>query len=219
MKLHLKLFSLLVCLLCSMAVHAITEDDLMRLEAEMLNYISSSERDSFTTVSNRLKEAAKEAGNERLFYKAWSKQAVFEAMHQNFARAEEIARDLSSYAQNDGPVGQYYAAHTKATILMHKDDYAGAEQAYLKALSIRHQNFPKESAAEDLRELLKLAYLRGDNETAKRYANQLLAEPNLAPHHKGRTLYRLCQMAFEEDDVEEYNHIYEEMKRLMQTRL
>ena len=217
MKLHLKLFSLLVCLLCSMAVHAITEDDLMRLEAEMLNYISSSERDSFTTVSNRLKEAAKEAGNKRLFYKAWSKQAVFEAMHQNFARAEEIARDLSSYAQNDGPVGQYYAAHTKATILMHKDDYAGAEQAYLKALSIRHQNFPKESAAEDLRELIKLAYLRGDNETAKRYANQLLAEPNLAPHHKGRTLYRLCQMAFEEDDVEEYNHIYEEMKRLMQT--
>ena len=90
MKLHLKLFSLLVCLLCSMAVHAITEDDLMRLEAEMLNYISSSERDSFTTVSNRLKEAAKEAGNKRLFYKAWSKQAVFEAM-RTFLAYEDIS--------------------------------------------------------------------------------------------------------------------------------
>ena len=52
---------------------------------------------------------------------------------------------------------------------------------------------------------------------AKKYANQLLAEPNLAPHHKGRTLYRLSIMAFDENDADEFNHIYDEMKRLEQT--
>ena len=215
---HLKLFSLLVCLLCSTAVRAVSDDDLLRLEADMLKYIGTNERDSFYTISNKLREEAKEAHNDRLFYKAWSKQAVFEATHQNYAKAFEIARELSEYAKVDGgAVGKFYTYHTEGAIHQQKDDYQAAEECFKKALDIRHQYFPKESAAEELRELMKLAYMRNDFDTAKKYANMLLAEPNLAPHHKGRTLYRLSQMAFEEDDVEEFNHVYDEMKRLMQT--
>ena len=44
-----------------------------------------------------------------------------------------------------------------------------------------------------------------------------MAEPNVSPHHKGRTLFRLCRMAFEENNVEDFNHLYEEMDRLNQT--
>jgi len=218
MRKLLKVLTLLACLFCSTDLKAVSDDELLRLEADMLNYIGTNERDTFFDISEQLKKASEEAGNERLFYKAWSKQAVFEATHQNYAKAEEIAKELTEYAQKKGSsYGSYFATHTEATILMQKNEYAAAEKAYLKALNIRHQHFPKESAAEDLRELMKLAYLQGDREGARKYANQLLAEPNVAPHHKGRTLYRLSIMAFEDNNVEEYNHIYDEMKRLMQT--
>ena len=218
MRKLLKVLTLLACLFCSTDLKAVSDDELLRLEADMLNYIGTNERDTFYAISEQLKKASEEADNERLFYKAWSKQAVFEATHQNYAKAEQIAKELTEYAQKKGSsYGSYFATHTEATILMQKNEYAAAEKAYLKALNIRHQHFPKESAAEDLRELMKLAYLQGDREGARKYANQLLAEPNVAPHHKGRTLYRLSIMAFEDNNVEEYNHIYDEMKRLMQT--
>ena len=218
MRKLLKVLTLLACLFCSTDLKAVSDDELLRLEADMLNYIGTNERDTFFAISEQLKKASEEADNERLFYKAWSKQAVFEATHQNYAKAEQIAKELTEYAQKKGSsYGSYFATHTEATILMQKNEYAAAEKAYLKALNIRHQHFPKESAAEDLRELMKLAYLQGDREGARKYANQLLAEPNVAPHHKGRTLYRLSIMAFEDNNVEEYNHIYDEMKRLMQT--
>ena len=214
----LRLIVLLCALLSTTAVSAISDDDLMRLEADMLKYIGTNERDKFYQISNQLKEASNKAGNERLFYKSWSKQAVYEATHQNITAALEINKELTKYAQeHDSHRGQYYALHTNGTILMQKDEYEKSEQAFLEAMKIRHQYFPKESAAEDLRELIKIATLRNNHAQARQYAYQLLSEPNLAPHHKGRTLYRLCIMAFEDNDVEEFNRIYEEMKRLMQT--
>lgn len=214
----LRLIVLLCALLSTTAVSAISDDDLMRLEADMLKYIGTNERDKFYQISNQLKEASNKAGNERLFYKSWSKQAVYEATHQNTTAALEINKELTKYAQeHDSHRGQYYALHTNGTILMQKDEYEKSEQAFLEAMKIRHQYFPKESAAEDLRELIKIATLRNNHAQARQYAYQLLSEPNLAPHHKGRTLYRLCIMAFEDNDVEEFNRIYEEMKRLMQT--
>lgn len=217
-KMRLKLFTLLAMLLCCTAMQAVNDDELMRLEADMLKYIGTSERDTFYIVSEKLKEASQEAGNDRLFYKAWSKQAVFEATHQNFVKAEEIAKALAEHAFTNGNItGQYFALHTEATIYQQQDNFEAAEESYLKALNFRHQHFPKESAAEDLRELMKIAYNRNDIARAKKYAHQLLAEPNLAPHHKGRTLYRLSIMAFEENDIDEFNVIYDEMKRLMQT--
>lgn len=113
--------------------------------------------------------------------------------------------------------GKYYVLHTRATILQQKDSLDKAEKFYLQATDLHHRLLPKESAAEDLRELPKIAYVQNDFDKAKRYAAQLLAEPNLKPHHKGSTLFRLNVIAFEEDDVAEFNHIYEEMKRLVQT--
>ena len=184
----------------------------------MLKYIGMNERDSFYTVSERLKEACLEEGEERLFYKAWSKQAVYEATHRNYHQATEIAKGLTNYAAADNSVvGRYFSLHTKGQVLQQQDKYDEAEKMYTEALAIRHTHFPKESAAEDLRELMKIAYIRNDVARAKKYAYELLSEPDLAPHHKGRTLYRLSIMAFEENDVDEFNRIYEEMKRLMQT--
>lgn len=218
MRRYLKLFALLGFLLCFTTSQAEPSDHLLRLEAEMLDRMGSYERDTFYVITEKLKEDSKEEGEERLFYKAWSKQAVYEATHQNFPKANAIVKELTDYATAaNSNVGKYYALHTQAFVLQQQDDLDNAEQTYLEALEIRHKYFPKESAAEDLRELMKIAYNRNDLARARRYANQLLSEPNLAPHHKGRTLYRLSIIAFEENDVEEFNRIYNEMKRLMQT--
>lgn len=217
-RLILRTWVLMACLLTATVLRAVSRDELLRLEANMLQYLSSNERDSFYETSNELKEASKEAGDDRLFYKAWSKQAMFEATHENFAKALEITKEIADYAmQQNSNIGKYWALHTEGAILLQKDDLESAEQLFLKALKMRHQYVPKESAAEDLRELIKIAYMRNDYEKARKYAHQLLSEPNLAPHHKGRTLDRLSAMAFDENDKEEFNEIYDEMKRLMQT--
>lgn len=215
---HLKLFLLLGCMLSAAVLQAAPSDKLLRLEAEMLKYIGTSERDTFYVITEQLKETAKNEGEELLFYKAWSNQAMYEATHRNIGRAHDIVKALANYAETEHSVpGRYYALHSNAFVLQQENKFAEAEEVYLKALAVRHQYWPKESAAEDLRELMRMAYLRNDRERARKYAYQLLAEPNLAPHHKGRTLNRLSVMAFDENDVEEFNHIYEEMKRLSQT--
>ena len=215
---HLKLFALLGCMFCISVIRAATEDELMRLEADMLKYMETKERDKFFDVTDKLKEDSKEAGNERLFYQAWGNQGIYEATQQYYTNALDIAKEMKDYARQDGSIyGEYAALHTEAMILLQEGDYDAAEKAFLEAVDFSHRRFPNESAAEDLRELMKIAYLRDDVVMAKNYANQLLFEPNLAPHHKGRTLSRLSTIAFDENNVEEFNHIYDEMKRLMQT--
>lgn len=217
-KKHLRFFLLLGCIFNITTILAVTDNELMRLEADMLKYINTNERDTFFIVTDKLKEACKEAGNDRLFHTAWSNQAIYDATHQYYSTALDLSKEMLAYAQREGCVyGEYAAMHTEAMVLMQMQDYEAAQKAFLKAVDFRHRRFPNESAAEDLRELMKIAYMRDDPEMARNYANQLLAEPNLAPHHKGRTLYRLSIMAFDENNVEEFNHVYDEMNRLAQT--
>lgn len=215
---HLKLFALLGFLLCTTTLRAVTDEELLRLEAQMLKYIDTRERDTFFMITDKLKEGCREMGDERRFYSTWSNQCLYEATHQYYTNAFRIADEMTNYARQEGSAfGEYQSIHAEAMILLQQQDYDQAEKMFLKAVDFHHRRFPNESAAEDFRELIKIAYMRNDNERARHYANQLLAEPNLAPHHKGRTLSRLSVMAFDENNVEEFNRIYGEMKRLAQT--
>ena len=215
---HLKLFALLGCLFSVTALRAASSNELLQLEAKMLQYMSSDERETFFEITEQLKSASKEEGDDKMFHKAWSNQAIYEATHQSYESAIKIAREMQAHAQREGCIyGQYSALHTEGMVLMQQQDYEKAEQKFLEAVDFHHRRFPNESAAEDLRELMKIAYICKDMELAKKYAKQLLAEPNLAPHHKGRVLYRLSIMAFDENNVEDFNYVYNEMKRLRQT--
>lgn len=216
-KIYFMILVLFGGLFSAVDVKAADDDDLLSLEAEMLKYINTHDAKAFFNASEQLKEASKEAGNERLFYKAWSKQAIYNATQQYYTEAVKTAEEMTEYARQDGSIyGEYAALHTTAMVQLQQANYASAEKAFLKAVDFRHRHFPNESAAEDLRELMKIAYLNGDTQKAKNFANQLLSEPNLLPHHKGRTLDRLSIMAFEENDVEEFNRVYNEMKKLEQ---
>jgi hypothetical protein len=88
---YLKQFALLVCLLFCTVMQAVDKEELMRLEADMQKYFTSTESDTFIHIADRLKEISKEAGDERLFYKAWSNQAIYEATHQDYPKALGIA--------------------------------------------------------------------------------------------------------------------------------
>ena len=184
----------------------------------MLKYFSSGERDAFDKTAEKLKKASREAGKERLFYKTWSKQAIFEATIQDYPKALEIAQRILDYAQENGSVyGEYSALHAHASVLLQKQSYVDAEKAFQKAVDFSHRHFPNESAAEDLQELMKIANHRKDNKASVRYARQILVEPNVAPIHKGRALYRLSQMAFNQNDAEEFNRIFMEMMKLKES--
>ncbi len=214
----LRLLLLVGCICCAAGLKAASKEELLVLEAEMLNFIDTDDREAFSRTSEELKAASKEMGDERMFFWAWSHQGIYEATHQDYGKAFDIAKQIMDYARENGSkYGEYTAMHTRAMALLQQHNYDLAQKAFLEAVDYHHRHFPKESSAEDLRELMKIAYNHGNLAMAKKYGKQLLAEPNVTPHHKGRTLYRLCQIAFEENNVEEFNRIYEEMRKLTQT--
>ena len=187
----------------------------MKLQTEMLRLISTNDKDKFTEVTEKLKEECQKEGDERLFYTTWGNQSVYEATHQNYLLAEDIANKLADYAEDQNSYwGNYVALHTKAVNALQKQDYQEAEDGFLKAVDFRHKYLPGESAGDDLQELMKIANHRKDQKAGLKYARQILAEPNVAPIHKGRALFRLSQFAFNKNDKVLYDSIYQELMAL-----
>ena len=167
----------LLVFLMSLPVTAKNDVQLMRLQAEMLRLISTNDKDQFTQVTEELKNLCHQLGDERLFYTAWGNQSTYEATHQNYNGAEEIANQIAEYAEGQNSFwGHYVALHVKAVNALQKQDYQEAEERFL--------------------------------------AKQILAEPNVAPIHKGRALFRLSQFAFNKNNKELYDSIYNELMAL-----
>ena len=209
---------LALCCLTSMPAMAVEDTRLAKLKAEMLRLISTPDREQFMEVTEVLKEESQKEGVERVYYEAWGNQATYEATHQNYTKAEEIANEIEEYAVDQNSFwGRYIALHTKANINLQKQDYQQAEEGFLKAVEFRHKYFPKESAGDDLQELMKIANHRKDQKAGLKYARQILAEPNVAPIHKGRALFRLSQFAFNKNNVALYDSIYQVLMELKKT--
>ena len=199
----------------SLSVEAKDDVNMMKLQAEMLRLISTPEREQFYEVTEQLKSECQKQGDERLFYTAWGNQSIFEATHQNYDKADEIADKIAAYAgDQNSHWGNYIALHVKAMNALQKQDYQVAEDGFLKAVEFRHKYFPGESAGDDLQELMKIANHRKDQKAGLKYAHQILAEPNVAPIHKGRALFRLSQFAFNKNNKELYDSIYNELMAL-----
>ena len=199
----------------SLSVEAKDDVNMMKLQAEMLRLISTPEREQFYEVTEQLKSECQKQGDERLFYTAWGNQSIFEATHQNYDKADEIADKIAAYAgDQNSHWGNYIVLHVKAMNALQKQDYQVAEDGFLKAVEFRHKYFPGESAGDDLQELMKIANHRKDQKAGLKYAHQILAEPNVAPIHKGRALFRLSQFAFNKNNKELYDSIYNELMAL-----
>ena len=215
MQLKRNLLVLLITCLVSLPSMANDDIHIMKLKAEMLRLVSTSERDNFTEITEELKDVCLKNGDERLFYEAWGNQSTYEATHQDYAAAEKIANQIADYAKDQNSHwGNYIALHVKAVNALQKQDYQVAEEGFKKAVEFRHKYFPNESAGDDLQELMKIANHRKDQKAGLMYAKQILAEPNVAPIHKGRALFRLSQFAFNKNNKELYDSIYNELMAL-----
>ena len=213
----LRAFVVLGCILCAASMRAATSDELTSLENEMLKLINGNDREAFTRVAENLKTASLEEGDERMFYKAWGYQAIFEATNQYLQKANEITQEMIVYARQEGSVfGEYEALHTEAMVSLQTQDYEAQEKAFHRSLEFLRRHFPNESGIEDLRELFKIAYDNGDLAKAQDIAYQVLETPNVTPRYKNRVLSRLSSLVFRRNDVEEFNRLYNEMNKLSQ---
>lgn len=211
----LRLLILLLSLVCCSVMWADKQEEINQLEAEMLKYFGTNERSAFFRVTKKLKNACMEAGEERLYFRTCSYLAIFEANHQNYSQALEIVQDILNEAWEKGSTyGEYTAIHTEAMILLKKQDYDAAEKTFLNAVDFHHRRFPNESAGDDLLELLKIADYRKDYSSVASYARQIMNETNVTSLHKYSALYHLCQIAFEENNVEKYNLAFNELMLL-----
>ena len=212
-----KIKYLLLTVLCFFSLNVVAEESphMMKLQSEMLRLISTPDKDKFTEVTEQLKAECQKQGDERMFYIAWGNQSTYEATHQNYMRAEEIANRIADYAEDQNSYwGNYIVLHTKAVNALQKQDYQEAEEEFKKAVDFRHKYFPGESAGDDLQELMKIANHRKDQKAGLKYARQILAEPNVAPIHKGRALFRLSQFAFNQNKKELFDSVYNELQAL-----
>ena len=183
----------LLTVFCLISLNVVAEENLqiVKMQSEMLRLISTPDKDKFTEVVEQLKAECQKQGDERMFYIAWGNQSIYEATHQNYMKAEEIVNKISEYAANQNSYwGNYIVLHTKAVYALQKQDYQEAEEGFKKAVDFRHKYFPGESAADDLQELMKIANHRKDQKAGLKYARQILAEPNVAPIHKGEGVRR-----------------------------
>ena len=60
----------------------VVADDIEQLQKQMYQLYNKNDETAFVDITNKLKDAAQKAGDERTFYKAWANQALCFARHQ-----------------------------------------------------------------------------------------------------------------------------------------
>ena len=124
-----KLILLILILMSSMIptwAQSAAADDIAQLQKEMYQLYNKNDETAFVDITNKLKEAAQKANDERTFYKAWSNQALYFANHQQRNKGQLIAKDMQQYALNhDHKYGIYTGTHVMGTV-----DRIGQNQPY-----------------------------------------------------------------------------------------
>ena len=201
------------------SVHAVAQNaDIARLEKEMYRYYSSSESDSFMIVTDRLKEACRQAGRsqERLFYKAWSNQAIYYFTKINRSQALEIAQQIHDYAhQHDSKFGLYTSLYALSTMQSALRRFDQAEKGFLEAIDYQHRFFPDESAAAPYLGLAKIYVNTKQPEQVLECARKALAEPGIIMQHQLSAWSYIC-IALQDDrySKEEFNRAYADREKV-----
>ena len=120
-----KIKCILLAVFCLLSLNVEAEENLkmMKMHSEMLRLLSTPDKEKFTEVTEQLKAESQKLGDERMFYIAWGNQSIYEATHQNYLKAEEIANQIADYAQDQNSYwGNYIVLHTKAVNALQKQD-------------------------------------------------------------------------------------------------
>jgi len=213
----------LTAVMATLAVVAQTSDAggndrIAQLEKEMYRYYSSNVTDSFMLITDQLIEACREAGpsQERLFYKAWSNQAIYSFNKVNRTRGLELAHQIHDYAyQHDSKFGLYTSTYALATMSSSLRHFAQAEHEFNEAINYQHRYFPDESAAAPYLGMAKIYANMNKPEKVLDCARKALAEPNVIMQHKLSAWTYIC-IAYSRDQYsrEDFNRAYAEREKL-----
>ena len=194
------------------------DDRIAQLEKEMYRYYSSNAADSFMLITDQLIEACREAGpsQERLFYKAWSNQAIYNFNKVNSTRGLEQAHQIHDYAyQHDSKFGLYSSTYALATMSSSLGHYSQAEHEFNEAINYQHRFFPDESAAAPYLGMAKIYVNLEKPEKVLDCARKALAEPNVIMQHKLSAWSYIC-IAYSDDRYsrDDFNRAYAEREKL-----
>ena len=171
-------------------------DEVNRLQARMYKLYSGYDYDEFISVTDSLKRAAEEAGDDRMFYRAWANQVLFSSNRQRRSRAMQIAKEMQDHAIKQGNKwGIYNGLHVSAYAHEQMQNHEEAIRGFKKAVNYLHEYLPNESAASSLIELAKISYLRKHMESAIQYAEQAIHEPHLNALHRLNAYSLMCMSA------------------------
>ena len=211
----------LTAVMATLAVAAQTsggDDRIAQLEKDMYRYYSSNETDSFMLITDQLIEACREAGpsQERLFYKAWSNQAIYNFNKVNYTRGLEQAHQIHDYAyQHDSKFGLYSSTYALATMSTSLRHFTQAEHEFTEAINYQHRFFPDESAAAPYLGMAKIYVNQGKPEKVLDCARKALAEPNVITQHRLTAWSYIC-IAYRNDQYsrDDFNRAYAEREKL-----
>ena len=195
-----------------------SDDRIAQLEKEMYRYYSTNATDSFMLITDQLIEACREAGpsQERLFYKAWSNQAIYSFNRVNRTRGLEQAHQIHDYAyQHDSKFGLYTSTYALATMSSGLRHFDQAEHEFNEAINYQHRFFPDESAAAPYLGIAKIYINLEQPEKVLDCARKALAEPNVILQHKLTAWTHIC-LAYSNDQYsrEDFNRAYAEREKV-----
>ena len=210
--------TLIMATLTAAAQTSSGDDRIAQLEKDMYRYYSSNASDSFMLITDQLIEACREAGpsQERLFYKAWSNQAIYSFNKVNRTRGLEQAQQIHDYAyQHDSKFGLYTSTYALATMSSTLRHFAQAEHEFTEAINYQHRFFPDESAAAPYLGIAKIYVNLEKPEKVIDYARKALAEPNVIMQHKLSAWSHIC-IAYNNDKYsrDDFNRAYAEREKL-----
>ena len=194
------------------------DDRIAQLEKEMYRLYGTTAIDSFMLITDQLIEACREAGpsQERLFYKAWSNQAIYNFNKVNRTRGLELAHQIHDYAyQHDSKFGLYTSTYALATMSSGLRHFAQAEHEFTEAINYQHRFFPDESAAAPYLGMAKIYVNLDKPEKVLDCARKALAEPNVIMQHRLTAWTYIC-IAYNNDQYsrEDFNRAYAEREKL-----
>lgn len=194
------------------------DDRIAQLEKEMYRLYGTTAIDSFMLITDQLIEACREAGpsQERLFYKAWSNQAIYNFNKVNRTRGLELAHQIQDYAyQHDSKFGLYTSTYALATMSSGLRHFAQAEHEFTEAINYQHRFFPDESAAAPYLGMAKIYVNLDKPEKVLDCARKALAEPNVIMQHRLTAWTYIC-IAYNNDQYsrEDFNRAYAEREKL-----
>ena len=161
----------------------------------------------------KLKEACLQAGDYKMFYKAWTNEIIKTKVHEGRPEALKKIREMHDYAlEHDHKYGLYAATYSTAYILHQINDMAGAMENYLNAADYLKHYFPEESVAPIYVSLSSITLAQKKDSAAIRYAQMALDDPNVTNMHRYLAKACICIAWGWLGNREKFDENYEKLK-------